>query len=67
MEYVEVADCTVLHRTPEAVLLRCGGFKEKSEWIPESCIEDNGESLNTGDHFDRLYIQEDMAIEKGLV
>ena len=67
MEYIEITDCTVIHVTLQAVLLRCGGFQEKAEWIPLDCIEDNGEKLETGDHFDRLYIKESMAIEKGLV
>lgn len=66
MDYVEVEDCLVIHTTPKAVLLRCGGFKMKAEWIPIDCVEDNGEALETGSHYDRLYIQESMAIEKGL-
>lgn len=66
VEYVEVADCTVMHVTRRAVLLRCGGFKEKSEWVPTDCIEDNGEKLEIGNHFDRLYIEEKMANKKGL-
>lgn len=62
MEYTEI-ECTVIHTTGAAVLIKLDGDDEF--WVPFSQIEDNGEDLKRG-YVGSIYVSQWLAEREGI-